>query len=714
VAVSESRASARLRHWLRLLTPLALVALIAAACASTPRPSAKAAATTTTTTSRARHHRSTPAETTSAAAAGCERGPLGVSRVTLYQTMSGRIEGCLRVGELSPGTYHVRLDGVLLSQGSITKAAAAGSGEPKVTSLTLAPRAGAPGTTVTVTGTLAEPLQKPNTHIDLCFDGCRDGLDYSGVQATWTSGRTFKASIVVPDAPWVERDPTRVVVPKTGSVPIGVRCLSADAPGCGLLGAVATASFHLKVHHSPISATIQGYARLRATPSAARPGDILRISGFAPLASVIGSDDPFISQFHVASGAGTGPEVRFVKHAKGLGSTEFFRFGHATFKVQAAPAFASLRHTQAVGQPIEDALSPVAAVGGGGSSAPSETAWCEPGAVQVSGSATTHVSRTFPTTEAVAELTKAELAPYPPVGHDDAACVGVALAAGHPHFALAVFLVNPHDTAPPFGLVAMETTDGGATWTPIPVPTGAAETTFGGVRATGSKVVAIFASARDLSSSAPLAEVTTDGGRRWHPSSLACPTEGPCVTFGPYRPGNCAMNGSTQALLRSGNNGSSWTSVAWPSFVESCDPAELVPTGPKRALLANSGSGYLLEQTSDGGQTWSTVGVPEIPGHQEGMGFSPFQGGLVVLSDASLLGWRTHDGAEPTTSWYLLEARSSSWCPLEHVLPTGGEVKATPEPIGNELWWAATPASNQATNEGVEVVHEVAMSALHC
>jgi hypothetical protein len=41
-------------------------------------------------------------------------------------------------------------------------------------------------------------------------------------------------------------------------------------------------------------------------------------------------------------------------------------------------------------------------------------------------------------------------------------------------------------------------------------------------------------------------------------------------------------------------------------------------------------------------------------------------------------------------------------------------VKATPEPIGNELWWAATPASNQATNEGVEVVHEVAMSALHC
>lgn len=188
MAVSESRASARLRHWLRLLTPLALVALIAAACASTPRPSAKAAATTTTTTSRARHHRSTPAETTSAAAAGCERGPLGVSRVTLYQTMSGRIEGCLRVGELSPGTYHVRLDGVLLSQGSITKAAAAGSGQPKVTSLTLAPRAGAPGTTVTVTGTLAEPLQKPNTHIDLCFDGCRDGLGYSGVQATWTSG----------------------------------------------------------------------------------------------------------------------------------------------------------------------------------------------------------------------------------------------------------------------------------------------------------------------------------------------------------------------------------------------------------------------------------------------------------------------------------------------------------------------------------------------
>lgn len=690
----------RARHLLRLLAPLAALALAAAACSSTPRPAAAAPTTTQTT---AAHHTTAVAATTSTA--DCPDGRLG-----FHQTMSGRIQACIRVGALAAGTYHVRIDGGVLSTvPADLKGSAAG---PTVTSLRLSPSSGAPGTRITVTGTLAEPTPKPSTHVDLCFDGCRKGLDYSGATATWTGDQTFQAHLVVPDGPWVERDPTRVVVPTTASFPVGVRCVSqVDEEGCGLRAALAHAMFHLEVHGSPVCSGTSECARLRATPDAVEPGDVVRVEGFAPLTSVIGSDHPFVSGAHVAPGAGSGPEVRFTTRSKFGTSNVFPYFGHATFRVTAPPSFASLSPTTPTGPAVEDGISPIAATD-------HRLAWCEPGAVDVSDHGDAHVSSTIPTTEAVAELTKAGLVPYPSVSHERAACVGVELVPGHPHSALVAFSVNPHQSAPPLALVAMATHDAGASWSPVPVPNGATETTFAGFRTVGSELVSTYrpkALSADGRPVVPLVEASTDGGRTWHQIVLACPSSGPCVTFGPYVPGNCAMNGSTQELLLGSSGGTSWTRPDWPTGVQACDPAELVPTGAHSMLLADSGSPYLLLRTTNGGRSWSAIGLPSLPGRSgSAQAFGPGQGGLIVLGDGSLLAWTTHDGAPPSTSWQLLEPHASSWCSVTSVLGHVGGVDAAPETETGRLFWTTMPASNQAANQGIEVPHAVPLTSVHC
>lgn len=510
----------------------------------------------------------------------------------------------------------------------------------------------------------------------------------------------------------MERDPTRVVVPKTAAFPIGVQCVSmVHLQGCGLRGALAHATFHLEVHGPPVCSGASDCASLRATPDVVQPGDVVRVDGFVPLTSVIGSDHPFEFQAHVAKGAGSGPEVRFTTRSKVGTSNVFPHFGDATFRIVAPPSFASLTSTTPAGTPVRDGISPIAATD-------HRLAWCEPGGVEVSDHGGTQVSSTIPTTHAVAELTRAGLVPYPPVAQDGAACAGLELLPGHPRSALVAFSVNPHGTAPPLALVALATHDAGATWAPIPVPSGAAETTFAGFGSIGSTLVARFrpkAFPGDGRPVVPLVEASADGGRTWHRTALACPSSGPCVTFGPYVPRNCAMNGSTQEILLGSSGGTSWTRPGWPIAVEACDPAELVPTGPSSMLLADSGSPYLLLRTTDAGRTWSTVGLPHLPDRSgPAQAFGPSRGGLVVLANGSLLAWTTHDGAPPSTSWYLLEPHATSWCSVTSVLGRTGEVRSAPGGEAGRLWWTTMPASDQSANQGAQVPHVVSLASVHC
>lgn len=708
----SKRSSSGWRRRLGRLGSLLAVALLAAACASTPLTSSTRRSSPPTGTDQA----PAVAPTTSPSAAGCPNGRTGVT-----QAMSGRIDGCVRVGDLTPGRYHVRLDGVLMKSSEaagLAKQGAQRSTVPRIVSLALSPASGTPGTTVTVTGTLASPVSKANSRMNLCWDGCSEGLEYDGVRATWSSPATFHASLVVPDAPWITQDPARVVPLQSGTVPIGVQCLSLQA-GCGLQGSEAHAEFHLDVSGSSICTTASACAQLTAAPDRAAPGDIVKITGFAPLSMVIGADQPFVYQLHVAKGVASGPEVRFVTNAKGKGSTVVSRFGHANFTVLAAPSFASLGRVHLDGAAESDTVSPIAA----DPTNSSRVAWCEPGAIDITATATATPSTTVSTVPATAQLAQAGLVPNPVDTHERAPCVEVALAGGHREAAMAAFSVNPHGTAPPFALLAMVTTDGGRTWQPVPVPKGASETTFGGFRQDASAVQAVFwpASPPSLPASVaqrPLVEVTTDGGLHWSTGRFACPSSGPCVTFAPYRPGNCAMNGAIQPIIVSGDAGGTWTRPAWPQYVQACDPAELVPTGSRSMLLADSGSAYLLLRSSDAGHTWTTVSLPAIPGHPAtaagGAGFNPGQGGLVILPDGSLLAWITRNGATPATSWELLEPTARSWCSARAALGTSGQVRVAPEVLGSRLWWATWPAASDAANAGGIITHEAAWSKVRC
>lgn len=102
-----------------------------------------------------------------------------------------------------------------------------------------------------------------------------------------------------------------------------------------------------------------------------------------------------------------------------------------------------------------------------------------------------------------------------------------------------------------------------------------------------------------LVGSSGVVEVASPSGRSWQPGRFSCPERGPCVSFGAYLSGNCAMNGTTQAVLRSADGGTTWPEPPWPSMVDACTPAELFATSARTELLVSSGSPFLLRRSTD-------------------------------------------------------------------------------------------------------------------
>ena len=335
--------------------------------------------------------------TVAGAAAGAGSGTC--VQASLQQSMNGALSGCMLVGALATGSYTVVLQqepefseasrtadqlgagadrlgaGRRDARAAAVEVAGAAAGEPRVR-LTVSPSSGRPGTTVTVTGRVAATVKHADADPTFCWDGCADGVHYDGVTLHWSGARTFTAKLVVPAAPWIEGAPARVARLVSASYPISIECLVIQDSGCP--GAEGTAHFGLHVPASPAwCPTAASCARLTLTPATAKQGAFLRVTGHAPLVSVIGSDQPFVFELQVLTGVRKGPEVQFTRDEGGVSVT----FGRAVLRVRPAPSFASLRSTAPIaGSETTAGLSRIAA----DPSDPSTVAWCGNGSISLS------------------------------------------------------------------------------------------------------------------------------------------------------------------------------------------------------------------------------------------------------------------------------------------------------------------------------------------
>jgi hypothetical protein len=451
------------------------------------------------------------------------------------------------------------------------------------------------------------------------------------------------------------------------------------------------------------------------TPAAAFPGDVVSVGGFAPLVSVLGSNQPVVFQFAVLNGRPDGPEVKF-GYYKTLGSA---LLGRALLDVLAPPSFAGLPDTAAIAE-VNAGLTPISSQ----PATPSTVAWCSAGAVDVWNQG---ITTKEPTRAVKLVLRRLRLEPPSPLRCDAVALAGPAsdptavIAAAFPA------APTPYG-APPFGEIALVTKDHGQTWAALPIPSGALALSFGGFRYRDGGVEAVFAKAMPnrkapkfpyLDPARPLAELSSSDGRSWRAAPLGCPAGGPCVTVGPYLPGGCTMGAPNpaQPLLRSTDGGIHWSQPFLPDQVQACAEAELVATSRQEALLIDSMSQFPLQRTTDGGATWHVVDLPPAPGEQSYflgsvagvksyvLGEGP--GGITALPDGDLL---LSGGQGYRGGWELLRHGADSWCTVR---TPSARTQSLPQlssltVIGDTLWWLT------GINDAAPVARHVELSAITC
>jgi hypothetical protein len=152
------------------------------------------------------------------------------------QAADGRVTGCLQVGPLAAGPYHVVVQALLpqpappLSRLPPLKRKVFGKVHEPAVALHVSPSAGPPGSWVTVSGTVARAVRRRTSYFPgFCWDGCDSGLQFT-VTVHWHSSRTFSARLRIPGAPWIRSNPDEVVPLTPGSYPIGIDCV-VSAPG---------------------------------------------------------------------------------------------------------------------------------------------------------------------------------------------------------------------------------------------------------------------------------------------------------------------------------------------------------------------------------------------------------------------------------------------------------------------------------------------------
>lgn len=676
------------------------LALLLAACAQTSAQ--KASTTSTTSTTRV------AAQSTSFSGAGCAHAVYDVGNgYQIVESMNGAVSACLRVGALSQGNYHVSLYDIPLKSaiignktGITTTFLASTSDKAK---LSLSPSSGGPGTVVQITGTFASPLSRELKHANLCWDGCRNGLSYDGVSLKWLSKTEFQTHMTVPAAPWFNGSKMQLL--KSGNYSIGIQCLS-HVRGCGLTGSQGSADFTLKTAGSRLfwCKSSTGCAELSASPSVSYPGDVVKITGHVPIVSVIGTHSPQLFELKVIKGAPSGPQVVEKSISNAKESTFGIYLGHAALNVRAPKSFASLGRVTPKfvtnSGLAQISLNPLDH---------GQVAWCSGNTMELSDSSgsTTSISTTT-VNRTVSEL---GFIPFP---NSQPNCTSIAVVgrSGTVPTIFASFVSQPSKQNPPFADVALQTTNLGKTWSHVPVPDGASIDGFGGYRIDGNTLEAIFSpipsnGGRSVFST-PLVEATNDAGKSWDAQPLACPSYGPCVTFGPYLAGNCAGGvGVSQSVLYGLDNGKTWHKASWPSSIQTCAPAQIVAISPQKVLLLTTSSQYPLRLSSDGGKEWADVAIPNLGSNAHSLRGPGSTGFQFLPSGAILFTSQSSNGG----NWMLLKSGASNWCTVSTV---SAQLVIAPIAVSNGVArWVSAKVSNSG-HLSHKYLNSLPLSKLRC
>ncbi|MGC9154816.1 MAG: hypothetical protein ACP5HZ_04130 [Ferrimicrobium sp.] len=591
------------RRWVIVLTAFGLVL---AACGSTTSPHAAtthqhsaARQPSTSTTTPTRSGREPTAVPTSASQAGCTLG-------TLTATMSGRLaKSCYRIPNLPSGTYYLGIEAVPMPRGAAAEKGGftvpSGHSEPAV-DLTVSPPSAKPGETVTVSGRVSTPLSPEPGHANLCFDGCVDGLHYDGVPVHWLSSTEFQTSFVTPGGPWLERYPLRVVSPRAGSYRVGIQCLKI-LQACGL--GHAEGSTTLTFAHSVKTVLPQ----IVLPADKVLPGEMIPVKGTSVLTTIIGNNQPFVDQFDIVdrlpsktlgagvyelprtrSGTGTALLLSPVKLRviTPLTYQSISLKGPTAIQTSADPPIVTERGTNGVA--LTCSYNPQS----------------QANAIRMLSNGKVSTVDT----KGVAVLLENKGVPTSVASNESCAGLAALRTSSGKTVIAASYAINIPSQSPTFSYLPVISTNEGTTWTIIPSPVGISDTSFAGLRATQSGIRAYFS----VPHHGVIAERTLNG-TTWQQGGLRCPRSGPCVRFSPIANlTNCAMNGSQEAILASGDQGKSFKEPGWPSVVNACGPNELFSVHGAEYLLDDS-SYYPLRRSTDGGTNWQVVSsVPTPPG----------------------------------------------------------------------------------------------------
>jgi hypothetical protein len=591
--------------------------------------------------------------------------------------------------------------------------------------LVLSPAAGPPGTVVTLHGYLASMRNATTAQRheaafggDIAFGGFAAGLHISADAITWSSTQPghFITTIRVPVTNWLTPNGTAVLAP--GSYQISLRCFGLSVRGCAGGPDQLSATFTLtgSVPKAPVS------AYLSFSPPAAAVGALVRVTGWAPLTNVIGQ--PFgynlvwgpdgttaasIRQsltgrlsgtFRVPAYVGTGP-TRAGNVTLSL-SYMFLRGKTGDYKISAGKKkFDGLVKLAPTRFRVVEGIrwSALDAVPVRQSAAPSGI-WVSPDGSQV----------------LVAGLSGSFLAGTPGALHSVSLNGVAALAAsqGYPMLApgvvgsvrgVAAFPLSrfitvstyaaQYGSAPPAFASPFVSTDGGATWRTLPVPSGMTYGDFVGFRTAGSVVFALWSKGRTT-----IAEETANGGQTWSAGSPPCPATGACLMLGPGPGAYEGMGTPEVQLVWRQNRHHQWVTAA--SEDVNIATLQLSALLHGDALLVDSGAPYPVQLSSDGGRTWQNVAVPNPPGTASGAG-SPYTN-LLLLPNGELLG--SVPGSTGATAWYVLPAGQSRWqsVPSAILPPTAVDLTIA----DGQLWWYSLPADGQT----VAHLHETAPGSL--